>query len=154
MLLTPLLPLLPILAGNLPPPQLQQRMYQSQCHLLSLLVLPPSQLPTSCLRQRCLTCQFARSEAVAADVSIATAAAYSTLGVTIAATAEAAAVEVTVATAASANLATAEAAVADVPVPVATAASYSASSAAVDFAAVAVVVPVVASVENKGVSFK
>jgi hypothetical protein len=107
-------------------------------------------MPTATLA---LTAQFARLEAVAADVSVATAAAYSTLGVTIAATAEAAAADVTVATAASANLATAEAAATDVPVPVATAALPSASSAAVDIAAAAVVAPVVASVENEGVSF-
>jgi hypothetical protein len=101
-----------------------------------------------------VTAKFARLEAVAADVSVATAAAYSTLGVTIAATAEAVATAVTVTTAASANLATAEVAAADVPVPVATAALSSASLAAVDFAAAAVVVLVVASVGNEGVSFK
>jgi hypothetical protein len=102
-------------------------------------------MPTAALA---LTAKFARPEAVAADVSIATAAAYSMLGVTIAATSEAAAAVVTVATAASANLATAEAAAADVPVLVATAASSSAFSAAVDFAAGAVVVLVVASFGN------
>jgi hypothetical protein len=100
------------------------------------------------------TAKFARPEAVAADVSIATAAAYSTLGVTIVATAEAAAADVTVATVASANLATAEAVAAGVPVPVATAASSSPSLAAIDFAAAAVVAPVVALLGNEGVSFK
>jgi hypothetical protein len=101
-----------------------------------------------------LTAKFSRPEAVAADVSITTAAAYSTLGVTITATAEAVAADVTVATAVSANLATAEAAATDVPVPVATVALSSASSEAVDFAEAAVVAPVVASVGNDGVSFE
>jgi hypothetical protein len=100
-----------------------------------------------------VTAKFARPEAVAADVSIATAAAYSTLGVTTAAIAEAAAADVTVATAASANLATVEAAAAALPVPVNTAALSSASSAAAEFSAAAVVAPVVASVGNEGMSF-
>ncbi len=82
-------------------------------------------MPTAALA---LTAKFARPEAVAADVSVATAAAYSTLGVTIMATTETAAADVTVATAASANLATAEAVAADVPVPVTTAGSFSVSS--------------------------
>jgi hypothetical protein len=55
------------------------------------------------------TAKFARPEAVAADVFVATVAAYSTLGGTTVAIAEAAAADVTVATAASANLATEEA---------------------------------------------
>jgi hypothetical protein len=125
-------------------------------------------MPTAALAP---TAKFARPEAVAADVSVATAAAYSMLGATIVdddakmgvqtakvtsvtanlATTDAAAVDVTVATAASANLATAEAAAADVPV--ANAASSSGSAAAVDFSAVAVVLQVVASVGNEGVSF-
>ncbi len=108
-------------------------------------------MPTAALA---LTAKFVRPEAVAADVSIANAAAYSMLGVTIAATAEAAATDVTVAAAASANLATAEAVAADVPVPVATAALSSASSATVDFAAAVVVAPFVASVVNDEVSFE
>jgi hypothetical protein len=107
-------------------------------------------MPTAALA---LTAKFVSPEAVAADVSVATAVAYSTLGV-IAATAEAVAADVTVATAASANLATAETAAADVPVPVALVALSSASSVAVDFAATAVVAPVVASVGNEGVSFE
>jgi hypothetical protein len=105
-------------------------------------------MPTSALA---LTAKFARPEAVAADVSVATVAAYTMLGMTIAATAEAVATDVTVATVASANLATAEAAATDVPV--ATAALSSASAVAVGFAAAAVVVPVVGSVGNEGVSF-
>jgi hypothetical protein len=107
-------------------------------------------MPTAALA---LTAKFARPDAVAADLSVATAAAYSTLGVTIAAIAEAVAADVTVATAASANLATSEAAAADLPVPVATVGSSSVSSAAADLAAAAVVAPVVASVGNEGVSF-
>jgi hypothetical protein len=50
--------------------------------------------------------KFARPEAVAADVSVATVAAYSTLGGTTVARAEATAADVAVATAVSANLAT------------------------------------------------
>ncbi len=100
------------------------------------------------------TAKFARPEAVAADVSVATAAAYSMLGGTTTAIAEAAAADVTVTTAASSNLATAEATAADLPVPVDTAAPSSASSAAAEFAAVAVVVPVVASIGNEGVNFE
>jgi hypothetical protein len=102
-------------------------------------------MPTAALA---ITSKFARLESVAADMSVTTAAAYSTVGVTTAATAEAAAADVTVATAASSNLATAEAVAADLPVPVDTAALSSASSAAAEFAAAAVVAPVVASVEN------
>ncbi len=112
--------------------------------------LVASIMPTVALA---LTDEFARPKAVAADVSITTAAAYSTLGVTIATTAEAAAADVIVPTGASDNLATAEAAASDIPVPVATAALPFASSAAVDFAAAAVVALVVASVGNEGVSF-
>jgi hypothetical protein len=108
-------------------------------------------MPTAALA---LTAKFARPEAVAADVSVATAVAYSTLGVTIMAIAEAAAADVTAATVASANLATAEAAAADLPVPVATVALSSVSSAAADFAAAAVVAPVVASIGNEEVSFE
>ena len=52
------------------------------------------------------TAEFARPEAVAADVSIATAAVYSTLGGTTAVRAEIEAADVAVATAVSANLAT------------------------------------------------
>jgi hypothetical protein len=125
-------------------------------------------MPTAALA---LTAKFAWPEVVAADVSVAAAAAYFTLGATIVnddakmgvqtskamsitanlSTAEVAAADVTVATVASANLATAEAAATDVPV--AAAALSSASAAAVDFAAAAVVAPVVASVGNEGVSF-
>jgi hypothetical protein len=111
----------------------------------------PNVMPTVVLA---LTAKFARPEAVAADVSVATVAAFSTLGVTTAAIAKAAASDVTVTTAASANLATAEAVAADLPVPVATAALSSTSSAAADFAATALVAPVVASVGNEGVSFE
>ncbi len=107
-------------------------------------------MPTAALA---LTAKFARPETVAADMPVATAAAYSTLGVATMAIAEAAAADVTVATAASANLATAEAAAADLPVHFATASSFSMSSAAADFAAAAVVTPVVAPVGNEGVSF-
>jgi hypothetical protein len=117
-------------------------------------------MPTAALT---ITAKFARPESVAADVSVATAAAYSTLGVSSAATAETVAADVTVATAASSNLATAEAAAADLPVPVDTAADLpvpidtvalsSASSAAAEFAAAAEDAPVVASVGNEGVSF-
>jgi hypothetical protein len=52
------------------------------------------------------TAKFARPEAVAADVSVATAAAYFTLGGTTVARAEAEVADVAVATAVSANLAT------------------------------------------------
>ncbi len=68
-------------------------------------------------------------------MSIVTAAAYSTSGVTTAAIAEAVAADVTVATVASANLSTAEAAAADLPVPVNTAASSSAGMAIAEAAA-------------------
>jgi hypothetical protein len=60
-------------------------------------------MPTAALAP---TANFARPEAVAADVSVATAAAYSTLGGTTMARAEAEAADVAVATAVSANLAT------------------------------------------------
>ena len=53
------------------------------------------------------------NDSVAADVSVITAAAYSTLGVTTAARAEAVAADDTVTTATSANLSTAEAVAAD-----------------------------------------
>jgi hypothetical protein len=66
--------------------------------------------------------KFAQPEALAADVSVTPAAAYSMLGVTTTARAEAVSADVTVATAASANLSTAEAAAADLTVPVDTAA--------------------------------
>ncbi len=69
-------------------------------------------MPTAALA---LTAKFARPEALAADVSIAIAAAYSTLGGTTVAIAEAAAADVAVETAASVNLATAEAVAADLP---------------------------------------
>jgi hypothetical protein len=108
-------------------------------------------MPTAALT---ITAKFARPESVAADVFVATAAVYSTLSVTTAATAEVAAADITVVTAASFNLATAEAVAADLPVPVDTAALSSVSSAAAEFAAAAVVVPVVASVQNEGVSFE
>jgi hypothetical protein len=128
----------------------------------------PNIMPTAFLVP---TAKFARPEAVAADVFVATAAAYSTLGVTIVdddakmwvktvkafyitanlATAEAAAIDVTVATAASANLATAEAAATDVLVTIL--ALSSASAAAIDLAARAVAAPVVASVGKEGLSF-
>jgi hypothetical protein len=81
------------------------------------------------------TAKFVWPEAVAADVSIPPAAAYSTLSVTTAAIAEAAASDVTVATVASANLSTAEAAAADTPVPVNTAALSFAGMAIAEAAA-------------------
>ncbi len=62
------------------------------------------------------------NDSVAVDVSVVTAAAYSTLGVTTVAIAEAVAADGTVATATSVNLSTAGAAAADLPVPVNTAA--------------------------------
>jgi hypothetical protein len=72
---------------------------------------------------------------VAADVSVVTAAAYSTLGVTTAAIAEAAAADVTVAAATSVNLSTAEALASDLPVPVDTAALSSTGKAIAEAAA-------------------
>jgi hypothetical protein len=60
-------------------------------------------MPTAALAP---TAKFARPEAVAADVSVATVAAYSILGGTTAARPEAEAADVAVATAVSANLAT------------------------------------------------
>jgi hypothetical protein len=60
-------------------------------------------MPTAALAP---TAKFARPEAVSADVSVATAAAYSMLGGTTVARAEAEAADVAVATAVSANLAT------------------------------------------------
>ncbi len=69
----------------------------------------------------CCTRIHILNDSVAADVSVVNAAAYSTLGVTIAAIAEAVAADDTVATATSANLSTAEAAAADLRVPVDTA---------------------------------
>jgi hypothetical protein len=95
-----------------------------------------------------LTAKFARPEAVAADVSAATAEAYSTLGATNADDAKMGVLTVK-ALSVTANLATAEAAAADVPVATAVAAS----AVAVDFAVVAVAVPVVVSVGKEGVSF-
>jgi hypothetical protein len=76
-------------------------------------------MPTAVLAP---TAKFATPDALAADVSIPPAAAYSTLGVTTVARAEAAYADVTVTTAASANLSTAEAAATDLTVPVDTAA--------------------------------
>jgi hypothetical protein len=64
-------------------------------------------MPTAVLAP---TAKFAPPDALAADVSIPPAAAYSMLGVTTMARAEAASADATVATAASANLSTAEAA--------------------------------------------
>jgi hypothetical protein len=75
------------------------------------------------------------NDSVAADVSVVTAAAYFTLGVTTVAIAEAVAADVTVATAASANLSTAEAAATDFPVLVNTVASSSAGKAIAEAAA-------------------
>jgi hypothetical protein len=89
-------------------------------------------MPTAVLAP---TAKFAQPEAVAADVSIPPAAAYSMLGVTTTARAEAASADVTVTTAASANLSTAEAAAADLPVPVDTAALSSAGMAIAEAAA-------------------
>jgi hypothetical protein len=91
-------------------------------------------MPTAVLAP---TAKFAWPEAVAADVSVPPAAAYSTLGVATAARAEAASADVTVATAASANLSTAEAAAADLPVPVNTAARAEAVAADVTVATAA-----------------
>ncbi len=108
-------------------------------------------MPTEALA---LTAQFARPGAVAADVSVATVAAYSTLGATIGDDVEMGVQTVKVLSV-TANFATAEAVAADVPV--ATAAASSASAAAVYFAAavdstVAVAAPAVASVGKEGVS--
>jgi hypothetical protein len=75
------------------------------------------------------TAKFARPEAVASDVFVATVAAYSTLCVTIADDAKMG-VQTAMALAVTANFATAEAAAADVSI--ATEAAYSASAAAVD----------------------
>jgi hypothetical protein len=75
------------------------------------------------------------NDTVAADVSVVTAAAYSSLGVTTAAIAEAVAADVTFATATSANLSTAAAVAADLPVPVNTATSSSAGKAIAESAA-------------------
>jgi hypothetical protein len=85
------------------------------------------------------------NDSVAADVSVVTAAAYSTLGVTTAEIGEAAATDVTVATARSANLSTAEAAAADLPVPVNTAALSSTGKAIAEAAAADVSFKTVAS---------
>jgi hypothetical protein len=89
-------------------------------------------MPTAVLAP---TAKFSWPDAVAADVSILSASAYSTLGVITAAKAEAVFSDVTVATAASANLSTAEAAAADLPVPVDTAASSSVGMAIAEAAA-------------------
>ncbi len=75
------------------------------------------------------------NEFVAADVSVITAAAYSTLGVTTPALAEAVAADVIVAAVTSTNLSTAEAAAADLPVPVDTVASSSAGKTIAETAA-------------------
>jgi hypothetical protein len=75
------------------------------------------------------------NDSAAVDVSVVTAAAYSTLGVTTAAIAEAVATDVTVATATSANLSTAEAAVTDFSVPVDTVALSFAGKAIAEAAA-------------------
>jgi hypothetical protein len=88
-------------------------------------------MPTAVLAP---TAKFAWPDALAADVSIPPAAAYSTLGVTTVARAEAASADVTVATAASANLSTAEAASNDLTVCVDTAAKAEAASADVTVA--------------------
>jgi hypothetical protein len=88
------------------------------------------------------TAKFARPEVVVAVVSVPTAAAYSTLGVTTAVRAEAATADVTVTTAASAYLSTAEAAAADLPVPVNTGALSSAGMAIAEAAAAAADLPV------------
>jgi hypothetical protein len=81
-------------------------------------------MPTAVLAP---TAEFARPEAVAADVSIATAAAYSTLGGTATARAEEEAADIAVATGVSANLAT-EAA--DVAVATAVSANLATAQAA------------------------
>jgi hypothetical protein len=91
-------------------------------------------MPTAVLAS---TAKFAWPEALAADVSVPPAAAYSTLGVTTMARAEAASTDVTVATAASAKLSTAEAASADLTVCVDTAARAEAASADVTVATAA-----------------
>jgi hypothetical protein len=83
------------------------------------------------------TAEFALPEALAVDVSVPPAAAYSTLGVTNAARSEAVSADVTVATAASANLSTAEAVATDLTVPVNTTARAEASPADVTVATVA-----------------
>ena len=107
-------------------------------------------MPTAALAP---TAKFARPEAVAADVSIATATAYSKLGVTIADDAKMGVQTVKVLPV-TANFATAEAVAADVSS--ATAAASPTSAAAVDLAvavasAVAVAAPAVASVGKEGV---
>ncbi len=94
----------------------------------------PNIMPTAVLAP---IAKFAWPEAVAADVSIPPAAAYSMLGVTTAARAEAASTDVTVATAASANLSTAEVVAADLTVPVDTGARAEAASADVTVTTVA-----------------
>ncbi len=92
---------------------------------------------------------------MAADVFVATAAAYSTLGVTITDDDAKMGIQTVKVISVTANFATAEAAAADVPV--ATAAASSTSAAAVGLAAavvsvVAVAAPAVASVGKEGVS--
>jgi hypothetical protein len=116
----------------------------------SLATFPAANImPTAALAP---TAKFATlPEAAAADVSVATVAAYSTLGVTITDDDT----KMGVQTAMTANFATAEAAAADVPD--ATIAAPSVSAASVDFAAavpsaVTVAVPVVASVGKERVS--
>jgi hypothetical protein len=92
---------------------------------------------------------------VAADVSVITAAVYSTLGVTITDDDAKMGAQTAKALSVTANFATADAAAADVPV--ATAAASSASTVAVDLdvavaSALAVAAPAVASVGKEGVS--
>jgi hypothetical protein len=106
-------------------------------------------MPTAVLTS---TAKFSRPEAVAADVSIATATAYSKLGVTIADDAKMG-VQTVKALSVTANFAAAEAAATDVPVAIA--AVSSTSPAAVDLAAAeasaaAVAAPAVASVGKEG----
>jgi hypothetical protein len=84
----------------------------------------PNIMPTVVLAP---TVEFARPAAVAADVSVATAAAYSTLVMTLAARAEAEAADVAVATVVSANLATEDA---DVTVAIAVSANLATAQAA------------------------
>jgi hypothetical protein len=119
----------------------------------SIAVFPAADIMTTAALA--LIANFARPEAVAADVSVATAAAYSMLGMTIADDDAEMGVQTVKALSITANFATAEAAAADVPV--ATAAASSTSAAAVDLAAAvasaaAVAAPAVASVGKEGVS--
>jgi hypothetical protein len=111
-------------------------------------------MPTAALTP---TAKFARPEAVAADVSIATEAAYSTLGVAIADDDAKMGVQTVKALSKTAKFATAVAAAADVPVTTAAVAASSTYAAAVDFAAAvasvaAVAAPAVTSVGKEGVN--